>query len=149
MSLISYASQTFGSESPEERTEWSNAFRLLMTSINPISHEIVMVLTILSSAIREGRPLPPYMPQPRPFSLSQRLERLDPRILSVRHINEPGYAAFAVLQLAARCIGADLENLTESVKELVGVMDFSFRVEESEESDDTEPPDVPESRKDK
>jgi hypothetical protein len=147
MSLISYASQTYADEAPGERTEWSNAFRLLMNSISPISHETVMLLTILSSSIREGRPLPPYMPRPRPFSLSQRLESLDPRILSVRHINEPGYAAFAVLQLAARCIGADLENLIESVKELVGVMDFSFRVEESEASDDAS--DIPETRKDK
>src|SRR3954454_476053 len=119
MSLISYASQTYSNEAPDERSEWSKAFRLLMNSISPISHEIVMLLTILSSAIREGRPLPPYMPRPQPFALSQRLESLDPRILSVRHINEPGYAAFAVLQLAARCIGGDLENLTESVKELV------------------------------
>ena len=110
MSLISYASQTYGNENPDEGTEWSNAFRLLMNSINPVSHEVVMVLTILSSAIREGRPLPPYMPRPQPFSLSQRLESLDPRILSIRHINEPGYAAFAVLQLAARCITEDLEK---------------------------------------
>jgi hypothetical protein len=148
MSLISYASQTYGNEAPGEGSEWSNAFRLLVNSIDPVSHEIVMILTILSSAIREGRPLPPYMPRPQPFSLSQRLESLDPRILSVRHINEPGYAAFAVLQLAARCIGGDLENLIESVKELVGAMDFSFRVE-TDASDDGEPSDVPETRKDK
>jgi hypothetical protein len=149
MSLVSYASQTYGNEEPDEGSEWSRAFRLLMKSINPVSHEVIMILTILSSAIREGRPLPPYMPQPRPFSLSQQLESLDPGILSVRHINEPGYAAFAVLQLAGRCIGADLENLTESVKELVGVMDFSFRVEKTDALDDGEPSDVPETRKDK
>jgi len=59
MSLISYASQTYGNETPDEGSEWSNAFRLLMNSINPVSHEVVMVLTILSAAIREGRPLPP------------------------------------------------------------------------------------------
>jgi hypothetical protein len=148
MSLISYASQTYGSEAPGEESEWSNTFRLLMNSINPVSHEIVMVLTILSAAIREGRPLPPYMPRPQPFSLTKQLESLDPRILSVRHINEPGYAAFAVLQLAARCISSDLDNLTESVKELVGVMDFSFHIE-TQASDDGEPSDVPETRKDK
>jgi hypothetical protein len=149
MSLISYASQTYGSETADEGSDWSNAFRLLMNSINPVSHEVVMVLTILSSAIREGRPLPPYMPRPEPFSLSNRLESLDPRILNISHINEPGYAAFAVLQLAARCISEDLERLTESVKELVGVMDFSFRVEEPETSDEGERSDVPETRKDK
>jgi hypothetical protein len=148
MALISYASQTYGSEAPDEGSEWSNAFRLLMNSINPVSHEVVMILTILSAAIREGSPLPPYMPRPQPFSLSQRLESLDPRILSIRHINEPGYAAFAVLQLAARCISEDLEKLTASVKELVGVMDFSFRVEEPEALDG-EPSDSAETRKDK
>ena len=41
------------------------------------------------------------------------------------------------------------EVLTESVKELVGVMDFSFRVEEPETSDDGKRSDVPETRKDK
>jgi hypothetical protein len=87
-----------------------------------------MVLTLLSAAIRDGQPLPPYLPKPKPYALSDRLEALDKDILSVRHVNEPGYAAFAVLQLSARCIGIDLERLIRTVKELVGELDFSFHV---------------------
>jgi hypothetical protein len=145
MSLISYASRTYADEDPEKSTEWSNAFRQLMISINPFSHEVVMLLSLLSFSVREGRPLPPYIPQPGPFSMSQTLESMDPGILSVRNINEPGYAAFAVLQLAARCISADLDNLTKTVKELVGVLDFSFRVEMSEAPEEPETPDKPQS----
>lgn len=90
-----------------------------------------MVLTLLSGAMREGRPLPPYLPTPPPYALSERLEAIDGSILSIRHVNEPGYAAFAVMQLAARCIGVDVERLMASVKELVGVLDFSIHVEPS------------------
>ena len=41
---------------------------------------------------------------------------------------EPGYAAFAVLQISTRCIQMDVERLLEKVRRLVGVMDFSFHV---------------------
>src|ERR1700712_3486154 len=120
MSLVSYASQTFNEEGAEGTTQWSADFRRLMSTPRPTSHETTMVLTLLSAAIRDGQPLPPYLPKPQPYALSDRLEALDKDILSVRHVNEPGYAAFAVLQLSARCIGIDLERLIRTVKELVG-----------------------------
>jgi len=134
MALISYASNTYADEDTQQLTEWSAAFRRVMANINPVSHEVVMILTLLSSAIREGRPLPPYMPRPGPFALSKKLEDIDSDLLSVRHVNEPGYAAFAVLQLAARCIGADLETMMNAVKDLVGVQDFSIHLEQSQMS---------------
>ena len=90
-----------------------------------------MLLTMLSSSMRDGRPLPPYMPHPRAYDLTRRLEEWDKNILSVRHVNEPGYAAFAVLQLSARCIELDMEKLIDRIKDLVGELDFSFRVEHS------------------
>jgi hypothetical protein len=128
MSLISYTSQAFGEESSDGVTQWSTDFRRLMTTMRPTSHETTMILTLLSAGIRNGQPLPPYLPKPRPYALSDRLEELDKDILSVRHVDEPGYAAFAVLQLSARCIGIDLEKLIETVKELVGELDFSFHI---------------------
>ena len=48
--------------------------------------------------------------------------------MSVKNVAEPGYAAFAVLQISTRCIQMDVERLLEKVRGLVGVMDFSFHV---------------------
>lgn len=53
---------------------------------------------------------------------------MDHDILSLRHIAEPGYAAFAVMAISTRCIHMDLQRLLEGVKRLVGEMDFSFHV---------------------
>lgn len=44
---------------------------------------------------------------------------MDRDILSVRHIAEPGYSAFAVMQVSTRCIIDDLEKLIQSVFALV------------------------------
>jgi hypothetical protein len=128
MSLISFASQAYSEIDSDGDMKWSDDFRRLMGTIQPTSHEITMVLTLCSAAIRSGEPLPPYVPIPKPFELSSRLEELDKDILSIRHINEPGYAAFAVLQLSARCIGVDVDRLLRAVRNLVGELDFGVRM---------------------
>jgi hypothetical protein len=51
------------------------------------------------------------MTAPQPYMLSRKLETLDPDILSLRHIDEPEYAIFAVFQVASRCILFELETL--------------------------------------
>jgi hypothetical protein len=137
LALISYTSSTFSE--PDDDTvhsvgepdagvsAWSADFRRILGQINPTSQETVMLLTLLSSSILDGQPLPPYLPRPAPYALSQRLEKLDADILSVKHVNDAGYAEFAVLQLAARCIGADLEILLDTIREIVGTMDFGWQ----------------------
>ena len=75
------------------------------------SHDIISILVVLSASVTNGQPLPPYLQAPAPYQLSQRLESLDKDILSINHVAEPGYSAFAVTQVATRLIGADLENL--------------------------------------
>jgi hypothetical protein len=128
MSLVSFASQAYTEVDPTGNTKWSDDFRRLMGTVQPTSHEITMVLTLCSAAIRSGEPLPPYVPKPKPFELTTRLEELDKDILSVRHINEPGYAAFAVMQLSARCIALDVDRLLAAVRDLVGELDFTLRI---------------------
>jgi Aromatic acid exporter family member 2 len=128
MSLISFASQAYGLDDDTTMTQWQHDFRRLMGTINPTSHATSMVLSLLSASIREAQPLPPYLPIPQPYGLSARLEELDGDILSLRHVNEPGYAVFAVLQLSSRCIFLDMQKLVTTVKELVGEMDFSYHV---------------------
>ena len=74
------------------------------------------------------RPLPPYLKTEEPFHLGQRLEGLDTDILSVRHVTESGYAAFAVLQVATMMINEDLTGLLAESNKLVGEVDFSINV---------------------
>ncbi|KAH5411810.1 hypothetical protein HBI23_172820 [Parastagonospora nodorum] len=108
--------------------QWFNDFRRLSTSTNVTSHEITSLLALLSSSISSGQPLPPYLTAPEGFQLSKRLDAVDHDILSLRHIAEPGYAAFAVMAISTRCIHMDLQRLLEGVRKLVGELDFSFHV---------------------
>ncbi|PVI02394.1 hypothetical protein DM02DRAFT_653538 [Periconia macrospinosa] len=127
--LIGYASTTFSSSfADDETSQWLQDFRRIILSSNITSHEITSLLSLLSSSITNGQPLPPYLTAPRNFALTQRLEAVDRDILSLKHIAEPEYAAFAVLQIATRCVQMDVERLLKAVKKLVGELDFSFHV---------------------
>ncbi|KAH7384262.1 hypothetical protein DE146DRAFT_668187 [Phaeosphaeria sp. MPI-PUGE-AT-0046c] len=108
--------------------QWFADFRRLTTQTSITSHEITSLLALLSSSITTGQPLPPYLVSPQGYQLSKQLEAVDHDILSLRHIAEPGYAAFAVMAISTRCIHMDLERLLNAVKGLVGELDFSFHV---------------------
>jgi hypothetical protein len=118
--------------------QWFADFRRLTTSTNITSHEITSLLALLSSSISSGQPLPPYLSSPTGFQLSQQLEHVDHDILSLRHIAEPGYAAFAVMAISTRCIHMDLQRLLEGVKRLVGELDFSYHVVSTNEGKGSE-----------
>ncbi|KAF2103870.1 hypothetical protein NA57DRAFT_70079 [Rhizodiscina lignyota] len=128
MSLVAFASQSFRQTEQEPGSHWTEDFRRVMESANFTSHNITSLLSLMSAAISGGLPLPPYLKTPKPYQLSDRLEEIDKDILSVRHINEPCYAAFAVIQISTRCIVRDLDHLLTHVKSLVGELDFSFHV---------------------
>lgn len=150
-SLISYASATYSdmyknpaiapgsSISAEDRdasqSQWLLDFRRLLRETNVTSREITTILTLMSASVASGQPLPPYLKAPEPYALSTHLESLDSNILSIRHMAEPGFAAFAVMQIATTCIGDDLKALLADVKELVGELDFSFHVVSTMEGD--------------
>lgn len=112
----------------DSETQWLADFRRLIREANVTSKEITTLLTLLSASVASGQPLPPYLNVPAPYALSARLEALDQNILSIRHMAEPGFAAFAVMQISTKCIGDDLKVLLADVKELVGELDFSFHV---------------------
>ncbi|KAF2851430.1 hypothetical protein T440DRAFT_63478 [Plenodomus tracheiphilus IPT5] len=108
--------------------QWFNDFRRVIGDARVTSHEITSLLAMLSSSITNGQPLPPYLHAPELYGLNRKLEHVDPEILSLRHVAEPGYAAFAVMAISTRCIHMDIERLLASVKKLVGELDFSFHV---------------------
>ena len=116
MMLIAYASNSFvhspsPSPSPEIKASWVEDFARLMSSVNTTSQEITSILALLSASVTNGNPLPPYLKAPQAYKLSARLEELDADILSIKHIAEPGYSAFAVMQIASSLVSDDLGKL--------------------------------------
>lgn len=131
LSLLSYASQTFshdtsktspqqqqkdGSTSPsndmdDDNKDWIDDFSRLIGILNPTSQHMTSTLTLLSGAVAQASPLPPYLKVPDPYMLSARLEELDQNILNVSHVLEPGYSAFAVMQIASSLVRDDMSDL--------------------------------------
>ena len=142
LSLISYVTQSWTKDSEilhpntdlAVRRKWLNDLTVLVDSINPTSHQITSTLSLLSASVKQGSALPPYLQVPEPYNLSRRLEALDKGILDARHVKEPGYSAYACLQVASSLITDDLARLIEHVKDLVGETDFSFKVSASDSS---------------
>jgi hypothetical protein len=145
LTLISYATRAWSNDSeilypntdPAVRRAWLNDLTALLDSINPTTHQITSTLSLLSASVREGFALPPYMQLPEPYNLNHRLESLDRGILDARHVKEPGYSAYACLQVASSLITDDLARLIEHVKDLVGETDFSFKFSASDTSIDS------------
>lgn len=52
-------------------------------------------------------------------------------------MQEPGYSAYAVMQVASSLITDDLERLVDHVRDLVGETDFTFKVVMSDSSLDS------------
>ncbi|KAG0157692.1 hypothetical protein PDIDSM_4877 [Penicillium digitatum] len=112
LSLLGYASDTLMSiddaEDPADAI-WMTDFRRLINTAKVTTHEVTSLLCLLSASITNRQPLPPYLKAPRPYSFTKRLMELDSDLLSLRHIAEPGFAAFAVLQISTRCIACQLD----------------------------------------
>ncbi|KAK5167434.1 uncharacterized protein LTR77_007133 [Saxophila tyrrhenica] len=132
ISLISVASSAFAELQYDSNemsgSEWLRNFRRIMGEAKLTSQTVTTLLALLSASVTSGNPLPPYVRLPEPYLLSERLDAIDTDILSVRHIAEPGYASFAVIQIGTKCLVDDLKKLLRGVKQLVGELDFSYHV---------------------
>lgn len=112
----------------QKELDWLGSLRRLSKEANLTTQQITTLLSVLSSSISNEQPLPPHLTIPEPWLLSERLDKIDKDLLSLRHIAEPGYASFAVIQIGTRCLSDDLRMLMAGVKELVGELDFSLSV---------------------
>lgn len=132
MALVSYASTEFsdmhGKGDLNNDSEWLHSFRKVIGDVNLTSQAITTLLSLMSASVTTGQALPPYLRVPEPYQLSKRIDEMDQDLLSIRHIAEPGYASFAVIQIGTKCIIDDLKKLLADVKELVGELDFSYHV---------------------
>ena len=132
---MSYSSATFLTEPEKEETRWMADFRRFTADLNITSHDVTSTLCLTSFSITNAQQLPPYMRLPKPYELGDRMESIDPEILSVKHVSEPCYAAFAVLEVASSLVTEELASIVKGVQELVGEVDFSFHsIDDSETS---------------
>lgn len=141
MSLLSYSTQAWAAEGrvggyfPNSPTAdiWLRDLSKLVGQINPTEVRITSILCQLSAAVHTGRALPPMMESSMPYQLSERLRELDPDVLRIKHMHELGYSAYAVMEIISSMITHNLDELTESVKRLVGVVNFDFEGLEDED----------------
>lgn len=49
-------------------------------------------------------------------------------ILDFQNLDEPGFRAIAVIEVAQSCMVDSINNIVDHVKELVGEVDFSYRI---------------------
>ena len=129
--MISYVTETFRDFPSQDNRQvasesWLKDFKQLIASLQLTSQNVTSLLSIVAAAISTGKPLPPYLKAPKPIQLSQLLESTDADILNPRHVLEPGYAAFAVMQVATAMLADDLEGLLEETKNLVGEVKFGI-----------------------
>jgi len=117
---------------------WLSALgRLIREEVDPTAHMIIGTLSLLSNSVRTGQSLPPFLPLPKRFELTQQLLRMEPvadsaeqdggvQILDMRNVGQYGYTEFAVLQVCGTHLRDDLVGMVRLVEGLVGVVDFSL-----------------------
>ena len=115
---------------PSTDGTWLKDFTQLISSLELTSHAVTSMLAILSGAIGTGKPLPPYLRAPERFHIGEMLNSLDAQILSTKHVCEPGYSAFAVMQISTTMLSEDLADLLAETKKLVGEAEFHLDVVE-------------------
>ena len=107
---------------------WLRDFKQLVSSLELTSQAVTSLLAIISGAIRSAKPLPPYLKAPLSFHIGEMLTSLDSEILSTKNVCEPGYSAFAVMQVSTTMLSEDLADLLADTKKLVGEAEFNLDV---------------------
>jgi hypothetical protein len=81
--------------------------------------------------VLNGHALPPYLKAPIDFRFSSDgLVEEHTQILDLQNLNEPGFRAIAVIEVAQRCLVDSINRIVDHVKELVGEVDFSYRMKD-------------------
>ncbi|RMZ88575.1 hypothetical protein DV736_g4207, partial [Chaetothyriales sp. CBS 134916] len=132
-SLMVYCSAAFTSDTEKEGSKGGvggigDIGGIVTGGLRPVSHSLTSRLCLLAASLSNKQPLPPYLHMPRAFNLAVHMARVDPEILSVHHIREPCYPAFAVLEVASTLVQDEVEKISGLVRQLVGEVDFSFHV---------------------
>lgn len=75
------------------------------------SHATTSLLCHLGSAITNAQPLPPYLSAGGLFPLVRWVRHVDAEMLSLGHVDDPGFAVFGLLEVLRSVVGVELEGL--------------------------------------
>lgn len=134
MSLLSYSTEVWAVDGhtkdyfhhSSRSRQWLTDLSNLIGPVNPTEEKITSILSQLSAAVSTGRALPTNIEPAKPYQLSQKLRELDPEVLHIKHVQELGYSAYAVMEIILSMIIYNLDVLVTSIESLVGVVNFDF-----------------------
>jgi hypothetical protein len=127
LTVITYASEAFtAARLNGSSTQWLSQFAESRLETNRKSHKLVSLLSLLSASLKNKQPLPPYLKTPSYFNMFDQAVGSDPNILGLENINEPGFRAFAVIEVAHVCMVDSVNAIVKHVRDLVGEVDFSY-----------------------
>ncbi|KAB5515666.1 hypothetical protein GE09DRAFT_979456 [Coniochaeta sp. 2T2.1] len=119
---------------------WWGALANALRGVEPTYHAVLLTLTLLSNSLLSGLSLPPItgrlveVPKDGHNSSSGHGKpgpnAVDISILDARNRNLRGYAEFVVIQACGTLVSHEVQGLLRAVSRLVGVEDFSIRVDE-------------------
>ncbi|KAH6664130.1 hypothetical protein B0J14DRAFT_494024 [Halenospora varia] len=128
LTIIAYASSSF--PTAHTTSTWLSTFASARIRNHSESHNLTSLLSLLSASITNGQALPPYLKTPDSFRLSDELDIGGDggTVLDLSNVDEPGFRAVAVVEVAQRCVVDSTERIVGMVRELVGEVDFGWRV---------------------
>lgn len=77
------------------------------------SQRITSLLCLLSAAIMNAQPLPPYLSTPDSFPLARQMQKIDGELLSIRHMEDPAFSVFVALEVLRSVVSFSLRDLIE------------------------------------
>ncbi|OBT67378.1 hypothetical protein VE03_03053 [Pseudogymnoascus sp. 23342-1-I1] len=134
LALIGFASKTFIAARKESPSPvWLTEFAKSRPETSMQAHKTTSLLILLSASIKNGKPLPPYLEVPTDSHLSEQVHGDKADNITFQNLNEPGFRALAVIKLAQSSVADSLIRIVEPVRELVGEVDFSYHIVDSNE----------------
>jgi hypothetical protein len=92
--------------------KWSSRLATIaLQSADFKSHATTSLLFHLGSAILNAQPLPPYLSTGASFPLARSVRQTDEDLMSIRHIQDPAFSAFASLEVLRYVVGIGLGEL--------------------------------------
>ena len=128
-----------GEGSPTWLHNFTRAHRQTLTS----SRELTSLFALLSASVSNAQALPPYLHVPEIPTLAasrmragqvegngEGIQRVatSERVLGLENVNEEGYRAVVVVEVAQRAVMHGVERIVGLVRELVGEVDFGYVV---------------------
>lgn len=132
LTIINFASEAFvNARSETSSSVWLSRFALSRSESDRRSHKVTTLLALLSASLKNKQPLPPYLKAPTHSHLPDHMRGTDSGVLDLSNINEPGFRAFAVIEVANLCLVDSVASIVRHVRELVGEVDFTYQVRTS------------------